>query len=40
MKEFFKKSSVYKNFKVEEDKEKLDAMECLQTQEEIDSVKN
>ena len=38
MKDFFKKSTVYKNFKAEEDKEKLDAAECLQTKEEIESV--
>ena len=40
MKEFFKKSTVYKNFKAEEDREKLEAAECLQTQEEIESVTN
>lgn len=35
MKEFFKKSTVYQNFKSEEDKELTDRQECLETQDEI-----
>lgn len=35
MKEFFKKSTVYKNFKAEEDKELMDRQECLETEDEI-----
>jgi hypothetical protein len=35
MKEFFKKSTVYKNFKAEEDKELTDRQECLETGDEI-----
>jgi hypothetical protein len=31
MKEFFKKSTVYKNFKGEEDKEIVDRQECVKT---------
>ena len=35
MKEFFKKSTVYQNFKAEEDKELVQRQECLETQDEI-----
>lgn len=38
MKEFFKKSTVYKNFKAEEDKELTDRQECLETQDEIQDI--
>jgi hypothetical protein len=35
MKQFFKKSTVYQNFKAEEDKELVGRQECLATQDEI-----
>jgi hypothetical protein len=35
MKEFFKKSTVYQNFKAEENKELVSRQECLATQDEI-----
>ena len=38
MKEFFKKSTVYQNFKREEDKELAQAQECKETQHEIEEV--
>jgi hypothetical protein len=38
MKEFFKKSTVYKNFKSEEEGEQTQAQECKETQNEIEEV--
>lgn len=40
MKEFFKKSTVYKNFEAEQERELIDLKECQQTQNEIEEVKN
>ena len=35
MREFFKKSTVYKNFKSEEDKELTSRAECVETQDDM-----
>ena len=40
MKEFFKKSTVYQNFKAEEDKELISRQECLETEDEINEYQD